>query len=75
MSEIRSCVEGAVEGCLQRSGQLDESARAFDVDVAIGVKDAENDSADSESLGMLKFLAERVEVGGGVLEAGCVGAA
>jgi hypothetical protein len=61
-----------VEGCLQRSGQVDESAGAFDVYDAIGVKDTEDDSADSESLGMLKFLADRVEVGGGVVEAGCV---
>src|SRR4030088_1987119 len=72
--EIRSCVEGAVEGCLQRAGQVDESAGAFDVDGAIGVKDAEDDSADSKSLGGMKFFTDRVEVGGGVVEAVCVGA-
>jgi hypothetical protein len=74
LSEIRSCVEGAVEGCLQRSGQVDESAGAFDVDGAIGVKDAEDDSADSKSVGVMKLFTNRVEVGGGVVEAVCVGA-
>jgi hypothetical protein len=72
--EIRSCVEGAVEGRLQRSGQFDESAGAFDVDGAIGVEDAEGDSADSKSLGVLKLVADRVEVGCGVVEAVGVGA-
>ena len=72
--EIRSCVEGAVEGCLQRAGQVDESAGAFDVDGAIGVEDAEGDSADSKSPGVMKFFTDRVEVGGGVVEAVCVGA-
>ena len=67
--EIRSCVEGAVEGCLQRAGQVDESAGAFDVDGAIGVKDAEDDSADSKSPGVMKFFTDRVEVGCGVVEA------
>jgi hypothetical protein len=74
LSEIRSCVEGAVEGCLQRAGQTDESAGAFDVDGAIGVEYAEDDSADSKSPGVLKFFADRVEIGGGVVEAVCVGA-
>jgi hypothetical protein len=72
--EIRSCVERAVEGCLQRAGQVDESAGAFDVDGAIGVKDAEYDSADSKSSDVLKFFADRVDVGCGVVEAVGVGA-
>jgi hypothetical protein len=72
--EIRSCVEGAVEGCLQGASQVDEDAGAFDVDGAIGVEDAESDSADSKSLGVLKFFADRVEVGCGVVEAAGVGA-
>jgi hypothetical protein len=59
--EIRSCVEGAVEGCLQRAGQVDESAGAIDVDGAIGVKDAEDDSADSKLRGVMKFFTDRVE--------------
>jgi hypothetical protein len=63
-----------VKGCLQRAGQIDESAGAFDVDGAIGVKDAEDDSADSKALGVMKFFTDRVEVGGGVVEAVCVGA-
>src|SRR5258705_10826932 len=74
LSEIRSCVEGAVEGCLQRSGQVDESAGAFDIDGAIAVKDAEDHSADSKLLGVMKLFTDRVEVGGGVVEAVCVGA-
>jgi hypothetical protein len=74
LSEIRSCVEGAVEGCLQRAGQTDESAGAFDVDGAICAEDAENDSADSKSQGVMKFFTDRIEVGGGVVEAVCMGA-
>jgi hypothetical protein len=58
-----------VEGCLQRSGQVDESAGAFDVDAAIGVKDAEDDSGDSKSPGQMKLFTDRVEVGDGVVEA------
>jgi hypothetical protein len=74
LSEIRSRVEGAVESCLQRSGQVDECAGAFDVDGAICVKDAEDDSADSKSPGVMKFFADRLEFGGRVVEAVCVGA-
>ena len=61
-----------MEGCLQRSGQLDKSARAFDVDGAIGVKDAEDDSADSKPPGVMKLFTDQVKVGGGVVEAVCV---
>ena len=71
---MRSCVEGAVKGCLQRSGQVDESAGAFDVDGAIGVKDAEDDSADSKGPDVMKFFADRVEIGSGVVKAVRVGA-
>ena len=61
-----------MEGCLQRSGQVDESAGAFDVDVAICVEDAEDDSADSKPPGVMKFFTDQVKVGGGVVEAVCV---
>ncbi len=38
------------------------------------MKDAEDDSADSKSPGVMEFFTDQVEVGGGVVKTVCVGA-
>ena len=60
-------------GALALAGML-EGASAIVHFGAIGVEDAEDDSTDFKSPGVMKFFTDRVEVGGGVVEAVCVGA-
>lgn len=69
LSEIGCLIEGAVEGRLQWSCHLDQGASTFDVDCAIGVEDADDDSCGSEAADVLEVFADCVEVCCRVVEA------
>ena len=62
-----------MEGRLEWCGHFDEGASAFHVYGAIGVENAEDDPAGSESPGVLEFFTDRVKVGSRVVEAVGVG--
>jgi hypothetical protein len=67
--EIGRRVEGTVEGSLPRRSHFYERASALDIDGAVRVEYADDDSAGSKTPSVLKIFADRVEGGCSVLEA------
>jgi hypothetical protein len=67
--EIRRRVEGTVEGNLPRRSHFYERASALDIDGAIRVEYADDDSTGSKTPSVLKIFADRVEGGCRVVEA------
>src|SRR5689334_15584033 len=62
-----------MEGDIQRSRQLDQLARAVDVDAALGVKQAENDAVRTKILGEGNVAAHDLDFFGSVAEISTAG--